>query len=296
MMPFPLKSLFSPYYALRTAEAALVVALALALAEFAWLLFPGPGQGDSRAPVAALSPAQAGLGAPARGGLGRRLSPALLSLFGEAGNNPGKAAFREEEIRETGLDLTLKGILASRSGTRKLAVISRGGEKEDVYRIGNQIAGAEITHIKARRVILERNGVAEALTLKTAEPRYGSSFAGLRATEGITMVSARAGVVSRNLFDRQLQRLPEVLNQARAAPYWDNNGHDAGFRIVDIEPDSVFDKLGLLREDVIVSLNGVSVRNNREALAAYQSFKSADALQVGLLRDGREVTIDFSIQ
>ena len=75
--------------------------------------------------------------------------------------------------------------------------------------------------------------------------------------------------------------------------YWDHNGLEAGFRIVDIEPDSVFDKLGLLQEDVIVSVNGVSVRNNQEALAAYQSFKSADALQLGLLREGREVTIDF---
>ena len=299
MMPLPLKSLFSSHYAIRGAEIALAVALALALADLAWLLFPGPG--DKEQPALA-APGRGGAGAnlvaAASGGaaVSRNLSPALLGLFGVVAAGGPETAFAVDGVRETDLDLTLKGILARQGTARKIALVAQGDAGGKVYRLGDRIAGAEITHIETRRIILLRNGKREALLLETAEPRRGSSFNRRRAMEGITMINERERVVSRSLLDRQMQRLPEVLGQAQAAPYWDHNGLEAGFRIVDIEPDSVFDKLGLLQEDVIVSVNGVSVRNNQEALAAYQSFKSADALQLGLLREGREVTIDFSIQ
>ena len=301
MTPLPLKFLFSPHYAIRGAEIALALALALALADLAWTLLPGPGNQEQVALAGAgRGGASASLMTASGGGDGasRNLSPALLGLFGRAEDDgPGPAsAFPTDEVRETDLDLTLKGILARRDGGRKLALVAQGEATEKVYRVGDRIAGAEITHIEARRVILRRNGANEALTLETAEPRRGSSFNSKRATEGITMISDHERVVSRNLVDGQLQRLPELLGEAQAAPYWDQDGREAGFRVVDIHAGSVFEQLGLQQEDVIVSVNGVSVRNNQEALAAYQSFKSADALQIGLLRGGREVTIDFSIQ
>ena len=282
---------------IRVIEITLVAVLAVTLAEFAWLLLPEPNAAENRLRVTSPPSVQAGANSGENPGrTAARLSPALLSLFGRSGNALSVPALHKEEVKETELDLTLKGILASRSGNRKLALIAQGGEKETVYRIGSRIADAEITHIEARRVILARNGVSESLRLETAQPRRGSSYANRRITEGITMISDSERIVSRNLFNQQMQRLPEALNQARAVPYWDTNGHEAGFRIVDVAAGSVFEQLGLRQEDVIVSVNGVSVRNNGEALAAYQSFKSAEALQLGLLRDGQEVTVDYSIQ
>lgn len=179
IMPLPLTSLFSLRYAIRGAELALAVALALALADLAWLLLPGPGGKE-----------QPALAAPGRGGAGanlvaasggaaasRNLSPALLGLFGVAEAGGPATAFAADEVRETDLDLTLKGILAQRDGGRKLALVAQGEATEKVYRIGDRLAGAEITHIEARRVILLRNGKREALLLEAAEPRRGNSYA-----------------------------------------------------------------------------------------------------------------------
>ena len=298
MIPLSTKPGISPQFLIRGAEVVLVVALALALADFAWLQFPQPGdkQPSALAPADQGVPVQPAAIALSGNGTSRNLSPVVLGLFGQSESAASEPVFVAEKIKETALDLTLKGILARRGSGRKFALIAQGGDQEKVYRLGDRIAGAEITHIEARRIILLRNGNRESLALETAEPRRGSSFTKKGVTGRITTISDHEQIVSRNLFDRQMQRLPEVLSQARAAPYWDKNGHEAGFRVVDIEPGSVFDELGLLQEDVIVTVNGVSVRNNQEALTAYQSFKSADALQIGLLRDGREVTVDYSIQ
>ena len=182
MKPFSIISGYSSQHLLGYAEVVLVIVLALALADFAWLLSPGA---EHRMPAAEQRAPRAGAVVPGNDGKeARRLSPAVLSLFGQPGTSPGVPPVRHENIRETDLDLILKGILASRSGNRKLALISTGGEKEAVFRIGNLVAGAEITHIEARRVILKRRGGSESLTLETAEPRRGNSFNNRCATTG----------------------------------------------------------------------------------------------------------------
>ena len=174
MMPLPLKSLFSLPAAIRGAEVALAVALALALADLVRLLAPAGAGGN---PAAGMSePAEPALPAPdALSGkaASRNLSPAVLGLFGRAQGGAVAPAYAAGEVRETDLDLTLKGILASRAGDRKLALVAQGEATEKVYRVGDRIAGAAITHIEARRLILLRNGAREALTLETAEPRRG---------------------------------------------------------------------------------------------------------------------------
>ena len=176
-MPLSIKPGMSPMLLVRSAEVVLGIALALALADLAWLLFPRPGDkeisGQAAGRVALIQPT-----AVERPGdiASRNLSPAVLGLFGQAGNAGFTPALVEESIQETGLDLTLKGILARRGTTLKVALIAQGGDKEKVYRLGDRIGGAEITHIEARRIVLLRNGRHEALLLETAEPRRGSSF------------------------------------------------------------------------------------------------------------------------
>ena len=207
-MQLPLKSLFSLPVAIRCAEAALAVALALALADLVWLLAPATGAGENPAtgaagPDAPALPAPAALSGKATS---RNLSPAMLGLFGQAQGGGPAPAYATGEVRETDLDLTLKGILASRAGARKLALVAQGEATEKVYRVGDRIAGAAITHIEARRLILLRNGAREALTLETAEPRRGSSFNSKQTAQGITMLSDHERVVSRQLVDRRLQR------------------------------------------------------------------------------------------
>ncbi len=295
-MAFPTVSSPSPQRLLRWVELILAIALALALAEFAWRLWPGQAGGAAGRNSADPGGRAASTAPPG----GARLSPAVFSLFGESPMAPAGAPVFEaaEDVPETGLDLALKGVLAQHGTNRKLALIAQGGDQEQVYWLGDVIADAKIVRIDARRVVLLRNGAREALTLEAeklqALPAAVPRDAG-RGQGGITRINDYQRVVTRDLLDRQLGNLSGLLQQAKAVPYVDN-GRQLGFQMVKIKPGSVFEDLGLQQEDVIVAVNGVSVRNNREALAAYRQFRSAAAFQLLLLRGGREVTMDFSIQ
>lgn len=299
---------------LRLVEIGLAVALVLALADLVRQGSPEPQ--DAGKPALSATGTRAGPASQAQAAAPDGPSPALLSLFGAS--RPGGALaegpeFAGEALPETGLDLTLKGIIARRDSNRKLALIAQGGGKEEVYWLGDRVAGAEIVGIGARQVVLLRDNIRETLTLEEAKARKDAGN-GRRQTPrvagapppreqaqvgasnwGVSRLSEHQRVVARATLDQHLGSLPSLLRQAKAVPYL-SNGEPAGFRVVGIDKDSVFEELGLRQEDVIVAVNGVSVRNIQEALAAYRSFRSAPAVRLDLLRGGREVSLDFSIQ
>ena len=311
-MPSFLANRVSSQRLLRLVEIGLAVALVLALADLVRQRFPALQ--DAGKPALSATGTRAGPASQAHAAAPGQPSPALLSLFGAG--RPALAEgpdFAGEALPETGLDLTLKGIIARRDSDRKLALIAQGGGKEEVYWLGDRIAGAEIVGIGARQVVLLRDNIRETLTLEEAKlrkdagngrrqaarvagaPRPREQAQGGASNWGVARLSERQRVVARATLDQHLGSLPSLLRQAKAVPYI-SNGEPAGFRVVGIDKGSVFEELGLRQEDVIVAVNGVSVRNIQEALAAYNSFRSAEAVRLDLLRGGREVSLDFSIQ
>ncbi|MEX2352729.1 MAG: PDZ domain-containing protein, partial [Gammaproteobacteria bacterium] len=153
------------------------------------------------------------------------------------------------------------------------------------------------------------NGVTEALNFEVKIPRPGNTSTAPNVRYrtdtdpssmnnqpgGIRRISEKERVVSEQTFREQLQNLPQLMQQARAVPYTEN-GRQAGFRVVEVQNGSIFQDLGIEKEDVIQSVNGRPVRNVDDALKAYSNLKTARSFQLDLLRRGRPLTIDFSIQ
>lgn len=271
--------------ALRLVEFALGVTLAVQLAGLAWLIAPSapPSGAERGAPAPGAAPR-----APADAVTVYAGSP-LAQLFGTPSAATPAVAELEPQ-RETPLDLKLKGVLAERDGEQQFALIAQGSSQEKVYAPGDVIAGAEILRIEPRRVILRRNGITESLTLEVEL---------LQRVDGNDDRAAdnpgRQRIVERATFEREIEDLPRLVRQAQAVPY-SENGSPVGLRVVRIEQGSVFHDLGLEAEDVIRSVNGTPVRNVAEARAAYETFKNAGAYAIGVLRDGRELTLNYSIR
>jgi len=280
-----------PQHLCRLLELSLIGSLAFTLAGLFWSLVPAPADlsvpmtGDSgNRPAVAPAPAAF----PGRARL-------LESLFG-AIRGPGDVTTAGEPAVETGLDLNLKGILAHRENGRKFALIADETGEERVYSLNENIQGAEITGIEAGRVILRRNGVYEYLGLDREGPetyRENPAVTGPGPVSGTGEVSSR--VVGGTVPQNQIENLPQLLRQARAVPYEGGNGQ-SGYRVVEIQQNSVLQELGIREEDVIHSVNGIQLGNAGEALQAYRDLKTAGRFSIGLLRGGREVTIDFTVQ
>ena len=227
-------------------------------------------------------------------------SKILKSMFGDVEGDMETSQFMTGLVRETNLNLILKGILADHNSNNKLALIDQGDGDEIITRVGDKIAGAKIVHIDARRVILRRNGANESLSLnaeelQTKDGRHANALPGDKKVEASNSPDIHSErFIPKKIMTRELDNLPQLLKQAKTVPYT-KDGRNAGFRVVQIEEGSIFKTLGLKQNDVIRSVNGIPVHTTRDALQAYQKLRTTTSIQVDILRGDRQVTLDYSI-
>lgn len=289
---------------LRGAEAVLTVVLAWQLGGLVWQLWPA---GAETTKVLAAASADGG---SARGGGGGEDALTGLSaargLFGTpqgGGESASQTAVPEGPVRETRLNLTLKGVLGGGGEQGRWAIIAASGGEEKAYGVGDRVPGnATIVRIEARRVLLRRNGVTEALKMPEAEAitafEGGGSTAGAGTAgggDGIRKVEEHHRVTSREYVNRQLQDLPNLLRQAKAVPH-KVDGEHRGFKIVNIQPGSVYEELGLREGDVIQSVNGRDIRSPDQAMEAYKELRSNSSFRVQVQRDGQSTTLQYSVK
>lgn len=229
---------------------------------------------------------------------GYQVSAGLMRLFGETAT-PMTPQIAEQPLQQTSLNLVLKGILADQATDNRFALIAVRGQKEKVFRTGEKVEGADILRIEARRVVIRRNGVTEALDLEvrklSGETASGSMINRNDFTGAIRKISDTERVIPRSTLRQQLNNLPSLLQQASAVPHIDN-GQQTGFRIVNIRQGSVFEDLGIQQDDIIYAVNGIPVRNAGDAMNAYRNLATSSSFVVAVRRGGQDLNLNLSVQ
>ena len=89
-------------------------------------------------------------------------------------------------------------------------------------------------------------------------------------------------------LDSALDNLAEISTQARALPAF-KDGKSIGFRLINIKPGSVFEKIGLQNGNVITQINGYDLNDPAKALELYQKLKTNEQFSIKT-DDGRELS------
>ena len=109
-----------------------------------------------------------------------------------------------------------------------------------------------------------------------------------RANGKITMTNAyRDRIVN--------QDLSKILMQATAEPVI-SGGIILGFKLYQIESDSIFAKGGLHDDDIITSLNGKKLSNVADAITTLKNLKDSPSIDIELIRNGKSQTISLNVR
>ena len=73
-------------------------------------------------------------------------------------------------------------------------------------------------------------------------------------------------------------------------------GKPAGFLISKVRKDSFVGKIGAQKGDIIRSVNGEKVDSVQKAFKLYNSFKNNKSLDMIITREGKPVTLNFSVK
>lgn len=212
---------------------------------------------------------------------------------------------KEADPIPSNLPLNLIGTLVHSNPEKSIAAI----EVKSKNLTGSYITGAEIENLakvekveRSRVYIRNSNtGAMEYIEMKSANK---VSF---DASKAAAPVSKPGGeVVSTGTNQFQIKRadllkytndLSSVLMQARAVPNRDpNTGEINGFRLLDMQPGSIYEQLGLQRMDVIKGVNGEPIDSIQKAMEMYNTLKNGTQVKLQVERGGKSDTFTYDVK
>ncbi|MDA3921211.1 MAG: type II secretion system protein GspC [Salinisphaera sp.] len=263
----------------------LVVLVALAAARLFWLVWPTPT--NAIAPMAS--------SAPDRSGSSHTLDIDAIAgahLFGKQ-SAADAAAAKPKVINapETHLNLTLTGIVSDSQGDRSRALIKGPQGKQDSYRVGQAvIKGVKLYEVYANRVILDRSGHYEMLTLESV--KKAQAMTGIKRTPQLNQALAQ------DLGDarRKILSDPSAARRFIRLQPAEQNGSLVGYRIYPGADRSLFKKAGLKSGELVTAINGKPLNDPAASLRLLGNLANASHATVTLESGGKTRTVEVNFQ
>ena len=198
--------------------------------------------------------------------------------------------------------LRLLGVGLYRGEARAVVEDTRT-HRQELHRVGDEIAGARLAAIEWNRITLTRGTVDDVLELATAtsEP-VPSALAAVNAAPstspdsgGIHRTGANGFVVDRREIVGAVDNMSGLLTQLRAVAEI-QDGRPAGFRLFQIRDDSLFRRLGIEDGDVVQRVNGTAIGDPAALLAFLAKLRSEPRVALDIVRGGQARTLIYDLR
>lgn len=112
---------------------------------------------------------------------------------------------------------------------------------------------------------------------------------------GVRQVGSGKYMVDQKEVLASTENMSQILTQARALPYMEQ-GKTVGFRLSEIVPGSLYEKIGLQNGDVIRSVNAQEVDDPGKFFQLYQGLKNERNITIDVMRNGQRQTLNYDIR
>ena len=217
----------------------------------------------------------------------------------EDGSDPGLDV---DSLEQTRLNLKLWGTVSG-VGHQAYAVIEDTSRREqNLYRKGDNIQSATIKMILREKVVLSVRGKDEVLEMEKMENGSSSPFSAsmrsrtsVASSLGSRSMPTQRITLQRSMIDESIQDINKLMTQVKIMPHLEN-GQPSGLSVSNIQPNSIFRRMGLRNGDIIMGVDGENIQSVDDALKLYQNLTNSEGVKVQLKRRGRERNIDYSIR
>jgi general secretion pathway protein C len=178
--------------------------------------------------------------------------------------------------------LVLTGIIAAADPKNGLAIIGTGPTNGKVYPVGERLPGnARVHAVYADRVLIERNGSLEALTL----PR--------KSTAGAARPGPGPSVMDR--MQRVMSNEPGLLSDVLRPQPVMAEGKLQGYRVYPGRNAKAFAALGLRNGDLVLAINGTALDDPQRGNEIFSSLGNSDQAHVTVMRNGQQQDITLNM-
>lgn len=203
-------------------------------------------------------------------------------------------------------DFTVLGVITGSKDKKGVALMKqKSNGRVSAFREGDEVVkGTVIKSVLRKTVTFAYEGKFFELSvgdespkeIKEGESRERKIASNLSGVQGIEKQGDTLKV-SRALKDTLAsgEGLNKILMQAATIPYVEN-GKLVGFRILEIDPGSIFDVAGFQNGDVITHINDQAINDAGLAIRALGSLKNASTASFKYLRGSTPMALTIQIQ
>jgi general secretion pathway protein C len=226
----------------------------------------------------------------------RLVEAANLHLFGIAGETKSVGQL-EMKAPETRLNLTLHGVFVDDDPELGAAIIGTSGATQKYYKVGTEIMNrVRLQGVFTDRVVLLRNGQSEVLRFPKIADSGSNAIRALPVGSSVSQRdSTNRSATSLRGYREEFQKQPlKIFEHVRFVPVRSRDGLK-GYRVLPQKNRDLYNKLGIRPSDLVTSVNGVSLTNDREAMKLIDTLKDASTIQVDIVRNGQPQSLTFSL-
>ena len=212
-------------------------------------------------------------------------------------------------LEQTQLKLKLWGTVAppgetSQDGkaSKAYAVIADTTlRQQNLYRKGDSVQNAKIKAILREKVVLTVDGKDEVLEMEKLESGKGGpvrravSSSSVSAASSSGATRAQRITLKRSLIEDSIKDITKLMTQVKITPHMED-GVPNGLALSNIQPNSIFRRMGLRNGDVLMGVDGQQIQSVDDALRLYDSLQTAENVKVDLKRRGRDKAIEYRVR
>lgn len=197
-------------------------------------------------------------------------------------------------------DLVLQGV--GIHGPQAHAVLEDVRSRQQrLVRVGDDVGGARVAAIAWDRVTLARGTAEATLELRRTPPDDAATAAASPPVEApapgpsIRRTTGDAFIVDRRELAGAVDNMSGLLTQLRAVAQVED-GRPAGFRLFQIDEQSIFRRLGLENGDVVQRVNGKPVGDPATLLAFLQRLRTEPRVALDIVRGSAPRTLVYDLR
>lgn len=205
-------------------------------------------------------------------------------LFGE-----GKAASSAPPTAE----ISNYKLIGTVEGDSFAGAVLEDASGQAFYRIRQKMDdGSQIVKVLRDRVTLRRPDGSTAELQIVDETKIVNVT---KPGSSVKKVGESKFMVDQREVASNLENMSQLLTQARALPYIEQ-GKTVGFRISEIVPGSLYEKIGLQNGDVVQRINSQDVDDPGKFFQLYQGLKEERNISIDLMRGGQRQSLNYEIR
>ncbi|MBF0395881.1 MAG: PDZ domain-containing protein [Desulfobacterales bacterium] len=208
-----------------------------------------------------------------------------------------------EALKQTELKLKLWGTVTGDAENAYAIIEDSKDKQQNIYRMGDSIQNAVVKMIIRGKVVLLVDGKDEILEMDDesikAAAGQNKKTTSSSESEPYKNTSNEPEVLAENTISRsqltELMKDSNLMQQAKITPNY-VNGKPEGLILTNINPSSLFRKVGLKNRDIISGINGKPITSLEEAAKLYENLATSSNMSLQIMRRGEQKTLELKIE